>query len=110
MPTDPLSIWLVVAGMGAITYALRLSLVLLLERVGMPLLIRQALRFVPPAVLSALIFPELLRPAGALEASLGNPRLIAGSLAALVAWRTKNVMLTIGTGMGALWILQYGGL
>jgi branched-subunit amino acid transport protein len=38
--------------------------------------------------------------------SLGNTRLVAGALAALVAWRTKNVLLTIGVGMAALWILQ----
>jgi branched-subunit amino acid transport protein len=71
-----------------------------------PPLIQQALRFVPPAVLSAIIFPELLRPGGALDLSFGNVRLLAGVLAAAVAWRTKNVLLTIGVGMVALWVLQ----
>ena len=39
--------------------------------------------------------------------SLGpqNLRLLAGTLAALVAWRTRNVLATIAAGMGALWIL-----
>ncbi|MGZ3608333.1 MAG: hypothetical protein ACXU9J_10490 [Syntrophales bacterium] len=27
-------------------------------------------------------------------------------MAAAVAWRTKNVLLTIGVGMVALWVLQ----
>jgi branched-subunit amino acid transport protein len=79
---------------------------LLLERVEIPWRVRQALRFVPPAVLSAIIFPELLWPHGALDISLSNVRLLAGLLAALVAWRTRNVLLTIAVGMGALWILQ----
>ncbi len=55
---------------------------------------------------SAFTTPELLRPGGALDMSLGNVRLLAGVLAAGVAWRTKNVLLTIGVGMVALWVLQ----
>jgi len=81
--------------------------ILLLGRVPIPPLIRRALRFVPPAVLSALIFPELfLQPGGTLNLSPANPRLLAGALAALVAWRRKNALLAIAAGMLALWILQ----
>jgi len=101
-----MTLWLTMLGMGMVTYAIRLSFILLLGRVEIPARIRQALRFVPPAVLSAIIFPELLRPQGRLDLSPGNVRLLAGFLAALVAWRTKNILLTIAVGMGALWILQ----
>ena len=101
-----MTLWLTMLGMGMVTYAIRLSFILLLGRVEIPARIRQALRFVPPAVLSAIIFPELLRPQGRLDLSPGNVRLLAGLLAALVAWRTKNILLTIAVGMGALWILQ----
>ena len=101
-----MTLWLTIIGMGIVTYAIRLSLILLLGRVEVPPVVRQALRLVPPAVLSAIIFPELLRPGGAFDLSLGNPRLLAGVLATLVAWRTKSVLLTIAVGMAALWILQ----
>ena len=101
-----MNVWLLLISMGLVTYAIRLSLIVLIGRVDVPPLIQRALRFVPPAVLSAIIFPELLRPGGALDLSLGNVRLLAGVLAALVAWRTKNVLLTIGVGMVALWVLQ----
>lgn len=101
-----MKLWLTVIGMGLITYAIRLSLIALLERVEITPRVRQALRFVPPAVLSAIIFPELLQPGGTLDISAGNVRLLAGLLAVVVAWRTKNVLLTIGVGMVALWILQ----
>jgi uncharacterized membrane protein len=43
----------------------------------------EAMRFVPPAVLSAIILPELVVRNGAIDLSLTNPRLIAGALAAL---------------------------
>jgi branched-subunit amino acid transport protein len=100
------NLWVLLLAMGAVTFLIRLSAIGLLGGAEIPPLVRRALRFVPPAVLSAIIFPELLRPSGALDISLGNLRLLAGLLAALVAWRTKNVVLTIAVGMAALWALQ----
>jgi branched-subunit amino acid transport protein len=91
---------------GLVTFATRLSFIALLGRVETPPLLARALRFVPPAVLSAIIFPELVVREGALDLSLGNQRLLAGLVAALVALRTRNVLLTIATGMAALWALQ----
>ena len=102
----PLALWLTLLAGGAITYAIRLSLILAWGRVTLPPALQRGLRFVPPAVLSAIIFPEILRREGALDLSIGNVRLLAGLVAALVAWRTKNALLTIAAGMAALWILQ----
>lgn len=101
-----MNLWLVVIVAGVITYLIRLSFILLLGDRDIPELFGRALRFVPPAVLSAIIFPELLIHEGSLSLSIGNPRLIAGILAALVAWRTKNVVFTFLVGMISLWILQ----
>lgn len=103
---SPSVIWLTIIGMGLVTYATRVSLILLLGRVEVPPLVRRALRFVAPAVFSALIVPAVLRPGGALDLSVGNVRLFAAVVAALVAWRTKNTLLTILLGMAALWMLQ----
>lgn len=91
---------------GLVTFLTRLSFIALLGRVETPPLLARALRFVPPAVLAAIIFPELIIHGGRLDPTLGNMRLIAGSLAAVVAWRTRNVLLTIAVGMAALWALQ----
>ena len=67
---------------------------------------RRALHYVPPAVLSAIIFPELFFRSGALDISLDNTRLLAGIIAILVAWFSKNTLVTILVGMAALLILQ----
>lgn len=99
--------WLIIVGMGAITYAMRLSFILLPGHLRLPAILRRSLRFVPPAVFSALILPAVLRPAGPLEISQSNFRLLAAAVAAIVAWRTKNTVLTIAAGMAALWILQW---
>ncbi|HEX8680678.1 MAG TPA: AzlD domain-containing protein [Ardenticatenaceae bacterium] len=101
------SLWLAAIVAGVITFALRLSFIMGLERIQMPAVLRQALRFVPIAVLTALIVPELLiQRDGTLALSLQNTRLLAGLLATAVAWTTRNVLLTIGAGMAGLLLLE----
>jgi branched-subunit amino acid transport protein len=102
-----MNIWLVMLIGGLITFGMRFSLIFLFGRFEVPQTMRRALHYVPPAVLSAIIFPELLYPAGSLDLSLGNTRILAGIVAIIVAWYTKNTLLTILTGMIALLILQF---
>jgi branched-subunit amino acid transport protein len=99
-------LWLLLFAMGAVTYITRLSIIALLGRIEIPGLVRRGLKYVPPAVLSAIIAPALLRPEGPFDLSLSNERLLAGLAATLVAWRTRSVMLTIAAGMGMLWLLN----
>ncbi len=100
------ALWLTIIGMGLITFALRVSFVALLGRITISQFLRRALRFVPAAVLSALVFPAIVRYGGEPDLSFGNLRLLAGIIAATVAWRTKSVLWTIVIGMVALWLLQ----
>ncbi len=99
-------LWLVVVGMGVVTFALRLSFIALLSRIEMPEVLQRALPLSPAAVLSALIVSALVYEEGALAISAGNERLLAGAIAAVVAWGTRSVVLTIGVGMAVLWLLQ----
>ena len=101
-----MNIWLLILAVGLITYATRLSFIVLLDRMDVPEWFTRALRFVPAAVLSAIIAPELVSYNGALDLSLRNPQLLSGVLAVLVAWRTKSIFLTILAGMAAYLILQ----
>ena len=99
--------WLLVLVLaGALTFATRLSFIALLGHRELPPIVGRALRFVPPAVLSAIIFPELLVRDGVPNLSPMNDRLLAGVIAAGVAWRTRSVLLTIAAGMASLWTLQ----
>jgi branched-subunit amino acid transport protein len=101
-----MNLWLIFLGIGLGTFASRYSFIALFGRTEPPTWLRQALRFVPAAALSAIIFPEFLMHSGSLDLSPANARLVAGLIAAIVAWRTKNTMLTLAVGMIALWILQ----
>ncbi|MEX2356297.1 MAG: AzlD domain-containing protein [Thermaerobacterales bacterium] len=101
-----LSIWWLIAAMSLITFSLRLVFIGLEGRLAMPEWALRMLRFVPAAVLPALIVPALVMPAGTVDFSLQNQHLVSGIIAAAVAWRTHNVVLTIVAGVSALWLLE----
>ncbi len=102
-----MNIWLVMILGGLITFGMRFSLIYLFGKFEIPETLRKALHYVPPAVLSAIIFPELLIRNGALDLSLGNTRLLAGIVAIATAWFSRNTLLTILVGMAALFLFQW---
>lgn len=102
-----MNIWLVMLLGGLITFGIRFSFIYLFGTLQVPQTMRRALHYVPPAVLSAIIFPELFMHDGTLDLSLDNSRLLAGLVAILVAWLSKNTLLTIIAGMLALLLLQF---
>jgi branched-subunit amino acid transport protein len=104
------TLWLTIAGVAAVTFALRISFIALLVRIEIPPFLERALRYVPAAVLTAIVIPLLLYVDGSLELSLGNDRLVAGVIAALICWRTRSVPLTLVGGMATLWTLQAVGI
>jgi len=97
------AVWTTMVVIGLGTFLLRLSFIGLLGHGRLPEGLRRALRYVPPAVLSALVLPALI----GLGHGGGDPepvRWLAGASAALVAWWRGNVIWTMGAGMGVLWI------
>jgi branched-subunit amino acid transport protein len=100
------ALWLTVIAMGGVTYTVRVAPILLLGRLDLPPFVLRGLRYVPAAVFSALVLPELLLRDGSLAIAPANPRLVAGLLASLVAWRTRNVFLTVAAGMAGLWAIS----
>jgi branched-subunit amino acid transport protein len=100
------TIWLAMIGLGILTFLTRLSFIALLERWQAPLIVQRALRFVPIAVLTAIIIPELVLQNGTINLYPENARLLAGLVAIVVAWKTKNVIVTIVAGMLVFWFVQ----
>ena len=101
--------WLTIAVAGAGTFAIRLSWLALARPGAIPRAAREALRFVMPAVLAAIIAPAVLYAGDDADISVdvaGNERILAAVVSALVAWATRSIWLTIGTGMAALWALK----
>lgn len=98
-------IWTAIVLAGAGTYAMRASFLAVAHRMAtVPPALARVLRQIPPAALAAIIAPALLRPDGHLD--LLQPTLAAGLVAAGVAWRTRNVGLTVVVGIALLAGLQ----
>ncbi|HMA35511.1 MAG TPA: AzlD domain-containing protein [Chloroflexia bacterium] len=98
-----------ILGMAFITLAVRYPALALLGKIAPPAGLLRALNYVPPAVLTAIIVPAILFKQDRLTIDPRNDYLVAGILAAIVAARSKNLLLTIVIGMLALlawrWLL-----
>lgn len=106
-----LELWLIL-GMAVITFAIRYTLFAIGPRVRFSPLAARALAYVPVAVLSAIIAPAMLMPAGeGLELSWHNAYLLGGMAAIAVALWRRHLLLTISVGMLVffLWRWWLGG-
>jgi branched-subunit amino acid transport protein len=92
-----MTLWLGILAAVVVTYASKVSVIALGERVRIPVVVDRASAFTAPAVMTALAARSLvhLRPgeAAGLPLALG---LVAGALAAA---RTRSVPWTVGTGL-----------
>ena len=105
-----LEVVLTVLCMAAATYFPRVASPLLLDRTGVPRWMVRLLKHVPTAMLTALIAPALLAPQGYLQIGPGNHYLLAGAVAAFMAWRRQPPAVTMGSGMAVMLLLRMGGV
>ena len=103
-----MSAWLVVVLAGALTYLLRISMLVVAARSHVPTLIERASRFAVPVAFGALASTSLTglvatRGAGAL------PGLLAVATGVVVAHRTGSSRAAIFAGMPTLWLLTAVG-
>ena len=94
-----MTFWLTCAGMCAVTFGSRFTGLTMQMRLP-PFWVR-FLHFVPIAVFAALVTPSLQGARGE-----GEIRAVAAVLAALLAWRVRNLAAAIAVGMCAFWLLR----
>lgn len=75
-----------------------LPMTLLADR-PMPSKVRRWLAFVPAAILSALVAPDIFLQEGRPFLSLDNMFLLATPPTILVAWKTRSLFATLAAGM-----------
>jgi branched-subunit amino acid transport protein len=102
--------WIIIACASAITFFMRASFIVFADPHKFPHFFRQALKFVPPAVLAAIVAPGMLMVDGVVALSLTNERLIASLVAIVATIFVRSAMAAIAVGMGTLWLLQWLGL
>ncbi len=94
--------FLAILATGAGTYFSRALFILMLAKRRIPPNLIAAMEFVGPAVFGALIATMLISPDG--EIAAGLPEAAGLAVAGLVAWRSRNHIYTLITGMGAFWL------
>ena len=102
--------FLLILGMMLVTFSVRYPVMAIVGRVQLPERVFRALRYVPVAVLTAIIIPELFIIEGNFAITLANAYLVGGIVSIIVAWRFQNLLLTIVVGMGTffLWRAIFG--
>jgi branched-subunit amino acid transport protein len=91
-------LWTVLGGT-LITWLERYPILALAGRLHLPAPVARALKYVPPAVLAAIVVPDVLIRDERLSLSFANAQLIATLVGGVVIWLTRNLLLTIVTGM-----------
>jgi branched-subunit amino acid transport protein len=100
--------FLLLFGMFLVTFGVRYPVLAFVSRIQLPEIVEQGLKYVPPAVLMAIIAPAVLISDGErINLNIENAPLFASLIAVLVAWRTKNLLLTILVGMATLWLWKW---
>ncbi|TCK04184.1 AzlD domain-containing protein [Marinobacterium mangrovicola] len=101
-----LALWSLFVAVGIGTFALRFSFIGLHGRLHIPPLLKRALAYVPASVLAALVVPAVTLTGPDKSFAFDNLQIPAAIIAALVAWKSRNTLLTLLAGMGSLWLLQ----
>ncbi len=98
---------IMIIGMAIVTFIPRYIPLAVLSKFEIPDIIVDWLRFIPPAILAALLAPGILIIEGKLILTAQNIFLIASLPTILVAIYKKNIFLTVLVGMSMVILLEY---
>lgn len=98
---------LMIGGMALVTFLIRYPMLALVGKIDMPKRVVDALRYVAPSVLAAIVIPMVLLPNDrTIQRPVDAIPLVATLLAALVMWRSKSLLATIIVGIVAFLIMR----
>jgi branched-subunit amino acid transport protein len=94
---------MLVLGMGLVTYLPRCVPLIFLSRRSLPEWLRQWLKFIPAAVLSALILPALVTAGDPRHLDVFQPALLVSIPTLIFARKTRSLAGTVIIGMTLFW-------
>jgi len=95
-----------ILAMAGVTFLTRYLLLALLGRWQLPQGLSRWLAHVPTAAFTVIVVRGTLAPQGQVDVDPHSPYLWGALAAGLVAWRSKNVLLTIAAGLAGLWLTR----
>ena len=102
-----MSIWFSITLAGIINYLTRLGSVLIINPKKLNNKTKQVLSYVPSAVFPAIIFPAVFLNQQGMLVEINDPKVIAISIAFLIGILSKNLILTILSGLISFWIIIF---
>jgi len=102
-----MSIWFSIILAGIINYLTRLGSVLIINPKKLNNKTKQVLSYVPSAVFPAIIFPAVFLNQQGMLVEINDPKVIAISIAFLIGILSKNLILTILSGLISFWIIIF---
>ena len=100
-------VYVIIAALVLCSFITRSGFFLLGEHIPLSDGVRQALRYAPAAVLTAIIVPGILPLASDGTMTIAVDQLLAAAVGVLVCLRTKNAILVIVAGMLVFWSLRW---
>ena len=100
-----LKLWVLIVVIGTLNYLSRLSFIALFARRSVPEPLLRSLRYVPAAMLTALVLPMIV-DLPVESAATAAPKIVAALIAGFVAFATQGMLRTLAAGMLTLWALQ----
>ena len=99
--------WTSILFAGLITYLTRMGMIVLIDKDIFNANFRKILNYVPSVVFPSIIFPGvLLDDYGTLVATT-DPKIYGALIAIIVGFFSRNVILTIASGLASYWFLIF---
>ena len=95
-----------IIGIAALTFFTRFAFAVVLKKVKISEKWNRWIVYIPIAVFTTIIVPNLLAPNEEIELSIQNEYLIAGIVTLLIAYKTKNLAGTVIIGISIILLLR----
>ena len=92
---------------GLITYFTRMSMVTLIDKDIFNENFRKILNYVPSVVFPSIIFPGILLDDYGTLVAIADPKIYGALTAIIVGFFSRNVILTIASGLTSYWFLIF---
>tara|TARA_Y100001970_G_scaffold282259_1_gene394753 strand:+ start:16201 stop:16518 length:318 start_codon:yes stop_codon:yes gene_type:complete len=102
-----MSIWISIIIAGLINYLTRLGSVLIINPKKMSYKTKKILNYVPSAVFPAIIFPAIFLNQENQLSHYSDPKVISIIIAFIVGILSKNLVITILSGLIAFWTIIF---
>jgi len=88
---------------GILTYFTRMSMVTLIRKEMISDNLRKILNYVPSVVFPSIIFPGVLLDDLGVFVTISDPKIFGAITALVIGFFTRNVILTIVSGLSSYW-------